>query len=246
MTVPDEPSKPDASHRRSGLAKATSWLPRPARHPDLRDDAAHVWLADLDEIADNSLSILSRDELERAERLLDPRVRTRWTSARRLLRELIGGYLRVPPKSLRFEVGAHGKPALGPFQGHLHAPPALAFNLSHSGALALYAFTYRGQVGVDVQLPRAGLDELALASRIFGQEHAARLAELEPQVRQAAFLKGWTRHEATLKWRGTGLAAPREEAPHPWLGELDPGGRGAASVALDEEPETLCCWTLGS
>jgi 4'-phosphopantetheinyl transferase len=245
VTVPDEPSKPDASHR-SDLAKTTSWLPRPARHPDLRDDAAHVWLADLDEIADNSLSILSRDELERAERLLDPRVRTRWTSARRLLRELIGGYLHVSPESLRFEVGAHGKPALGPIQGHQHAAPALAFNLSHSGTLALYAFTYRGQVGVDVQLPHAQLDELALAGRLFGQEHAARLAELEPHTRQAAFLKEWTHYEATLKWRGTGLAAPPEEAPRPWLGELDPGYNGAASVALDEEPEALCCWTLRS
>jgi 4'-phosphopantetheinyl transferase len=245
VTVPDEPSKPDASHR-SNLAKATSWLPQPARHPDLRGDAAHVWLADLDEIADNSLSILSRNELERAERLLDPRVRTRWTSARRLLRELIGGYLRVPPKSLRFEVGAHGKPALVPFQGHLQTPPALAFNLSHSGPLALYAFTCSGQVGVDVQLPRTQLDELALAGRHFGEEHAGRLAELEPQARQAAFLRAWTNYEATLKWRGTGISATPREEPRPWLGELDLGRGGAAALALDEEPEALCCWTVGS
>jgi 4'-phosphopantetheinyl transferase len=245
VTVSDES---DSNYRHDPTG-ATPWLPRPQRHPDLPDGVAHVWLVDLDELADEGRSVLSRDELERADRLLDRRARTRWTSARRLLRELIGDYLHLPPESLRFQAGAHGKPVLGPIapsEGQRPAHPALAFNLSHSGALALYAFTCSGQVGVDVQLPRTRLDERALAGRLFGEEHAARLAELEPQARHAAFLRAWTRHEATLKWRGAGISAAFREEPRPWLAQLDPGRDGAAALALDEEPEALCCWALAS
>ena len=45
------------------------------------------------------------------------------------------------------------------------AGPALCFNLSHSGASALYAFAADGPVGVDVEVARRPLDAVALAAR---------------------------------------------------------------------------------
>jgi hypothetical protein len=184
-------------------------------HPPLGEGAVHVWLADLAGGVGASL----------AER------------AHGLLRELLGLYLERDPVALRFDYGEHGKPAL-------REPDGVSFNLSHSGTLALYAFTPRGEVGVDVEVARRPLGGLTLAARAFGAGEAGRLAALEPTVREREFLRAWARHEAILKCRGTGIAAAaaRGPGPEPWLAELDVGEHAAAAIAAEHAPRELCCW----
>jgi 4'-phosphopantetheinyl transferase len=147
--------------------------------------------------------------------------------ARELLRGLLGSYLQRDPAELRFVLGPHGKPLLTGFAG-------VGFNLSHSGSLALFAFTAGELVGVDVEvLARRGAprDVLPVAARVFGGEVARGLEALEPHARQREFLRLWVRHEAVLKCLGVGLLG-REGGAAPGRGpELD---GGAAELEISE------------
>jgi 4'-phosphopantetheinyl transferase len=226
-------------------------------------------------------------ERSHAERIVSQRRREMWIRARGVLRSLLGSYLGIDPTTASFTIGEHGRPALatdppsdtpalpadaGSEHDATRLPPRnhpqLDFNLSHSRALALYAFTYEGPVGVDIEVSRrpsddrsvgvadagAGrpfdeparrpVDELAIAARAFGRERARRLAGLEPGVREREFLRAWVRHEAALKCLGTGIGAcgggpSREDL---WVAELDLSPGASAAVALEQPPVELRCW----
>ena len=211
------------------------WATPPSR-PRLLDGALHVWRADLTSVGDQPGRLLSGAERARAEHFPSPPARRLWVRSRGLLRELLGLYLDSDPRTLRFLTGAHGKPELPGIS-------RISFNLSHSGHLALYAFSASGAVGVDVELPRRSIDEVAIAARAFDPADARHIGELEPSLREAEFLRLWTRHEAGLKLRGLGIGgrpSPRFRAP--WIAELEPGSRGAGAVARKERPRELRCW----
>ena len=211
-----------------------------------------MWRADLAAGPGDLVGLLCADELDRAERFLRDDDRQRWLRSRGVLRALVGRYLQQDPRTLRFTVGPHGKPALldvgarstGAQKSSSARPAGLTFNLSHSGALGLYAFTGTGAVGVDVELTRRPIDEVALARRALGPSEAQRLEGLDPATREREFLRAWVRHEAVLKCHGTGIGAG-EAAPSgvdPWVAELDVGARAAAAVALERPPGDLRCW----
>lgn len=212
------------------------WQPGP-RRPQLAEGAVHVWRADLATAGAEVEGLLCAAERERAALMLKQRDRQLWTRARGVLRALLGRYLQSDPTALRFAIGAHGKPALA---GH----EQVSFNLSHSGHVALCAFAERSAVGVDVELDRRPLDEPALAARAFGAAEARRLQALDPAARRCEFLRAWTRHEATLKCRGTGIAAGAVDAhAHPlWIAELEIGGQAAGAVAVQGRVRELRCW----
>jgi 4'-phosphopantetheinyl transferase len=226
-----------------------SWAPGSPRAP-LADGALHVWRADLEALSDDLAALLCREERARAERILRERDRQLWKRTHGLLRRLLGNYLGTDPRTLCFTTGAHGKPALlggapGSRTGAQSVPPRpsrLSFNLSHSGHLALYAFSAIGAVGVDVELPRRPIDEVAIAARTFGWAEARRLEGLEPAVREGEFLRTWVRAEAKLKCLGTGIGGGASEGARerePWIAELEVGPRAAAAVAVQGSPHEL-------
>ena len=95
--------------------KDESFYPSALRCSALADDEIHLWLVDLDQppksLAELAVT-LTVDEQERAARFRFPEHRNRFIVGRGLLRELLGAYLNQPAAALRFEQGAHGKPAL--------------------------------------------------------------------------------------------------------------------------------------
>jgi 4'-phosphopantetheinyl transferase len=200
----------------------------------------HVWRVDLTAVGDDVAGSLSAAERERARGIAGEDARRRWSRSRGVLRELLARYLRERPGAIALSAGRHGKPQLaGDGRG------ALSFNLAHSRQLALYAFAAAGSVGVDVEVvraegARASGDRVALARRVFGELQARRLEALQPAAREREFLRLWTRHEAELKRRGTGIGAAgaadragvqaREE---PWIVELDLGARAVAALAVE-------------
>lgn len=202
----------------------------------------HVWRADLATVGDDVAACLSFDERERAGRFVDPAHGRRWARARGVVRALLGRYLDADPAGLRFVDGEHGKPALaGPEAG-----AGLEFNLTHSEDVALYAFALGRAVGVDVEVARRPVDAIAIARRMLGDEAAKRLAALDGEERERAFLQAWTRHEAALKCRGTGIGAAAGAGPPEeglWIVPLDVGPRAAgAALALDGPPCKLRCF----
>jgi 4'-phosphopantetheinyl transferase len=218
--------------------------------PRLTDGAAHVWRADLTAVKGEVVELLCAEELDRAERFAKHSDGKRWSHARGILRALLGLYLRRDPSILRFTAGVHGKlelleegagsaAAAEPARERAHK---LSFNLSHSGELALYALTETGPVGVDVEVARRPINEAAIAARILGATEARRLETLDPATREREFLRAWTRHEATLKCRGTGIGDAPVNEGQLWTAELEVGPRAAAAVALEHPPSALTCW----
>jgi 4'-phosphopantetheinyl transferase len=201
----------------------------------------HVWRADLETVGDELEQLLCADERARSARFPRTGAARLWMRSRGVLRALLGRYLGTDARTLRFASGAQGKP-------QLLGASALSFSLSHSGSLALYAVTDIGAVGIDVEIGRRSLDVLAVATRAFGASQAERLAEIEPSLREREFLRLWTRHEAALKCRGTGIGGtgigvtPAVASPEPWIAELEIGQRAAAAVARQTPPRALNAW----
>jgi 4'-phosphopantetheinyl transferase len=95
----------------------------------------------------------------------------------------------------------NGKPRLA------SEPGRLAFNLSHSGGLALVALASGGlDVGVDLERIKERRDLARLAARWLPEADARAVAALPPADQAAVFYPAWTRHEARVKCTGVGLA----------------------------------------
>ncbi len=168
--------------------------------PTLEPGIIHVWRGSLDlgqEAYRRFQSLLADDERARAARFHFPRDRARFVVGRGLLRALLGRYLAADPAHLRFRYSIHEKPAL--------VGPGLYFNLAHSGATALFAFSPSFDVGVDVELVQPEFEGDRIAERFFSPAEIEALQALPEEDRRVAFLSCWTRKEAFLKARGDGL-----------------------------------------
>lgn len=211
-----------------------------------------MWRADLSSVADGLGDLLCADERARAERLLSERERRLWIRSRGVLRALLARYLCLDPHTLRFILEEHGKPRLDTTAtraiggSRVAGPPSgradLRFNLSHSGGIALFAVSLGRAVGIDLEVVRRPIDEVAIAARVLGRVQAERLSALDPQTRRREFLRAWVTHEAAVKCSGTGFAGPVERADQTWTVELDIGPRGAAAVSAEQGPYELCLW----
>jgi 4'-phosphopantetheinyl transferase len=175
--------------------------------------------------------LLSPDERERARRFRFDHLRDAFTLARGALRVILGGYLGVPPGAIPFRYGAKGKPALD-------LPRLLDFNMSHSGALAVYAFTLGCELGVDVERLHRIEEMQQIARRFFCPEEAEDLASVPEAERERAFLHCWTRKEAYIKAIGDGLSAPLDD----FRVSLQPGR--AQFLHIGHRPEAAREWML--
>jgi 4'-phosphopantetheinyl transferase len=179
-----------------------------------------VWIVDLDsgierpEQVDSAepgpeLVLLDDYERARAARFLRARDRRRFVRCRAALREILGGLLGEPPRSMRFRARAQGKPELD------HPPRAsdqsggqaeLRFNVSHSAELALVAAHLGRELGVDLERVRSISEADSIVSSYFSPVEHGEFAALADDAKSLAFLSGWTRKEAILKGLGIGLA----------------------------------------
>jgi 4'-phosphopantetheinyl transferase len=181
-----------------------SWQAAPER-VILPPGVVHVWRAGLDVGPATLLRLresLSPDEEARAERFYSPAGCACYVAGRGILRALLARYLGTPAGNLSFCYNAHGKPALAPGCG----TEDLRFNLSHSHGLALFAFAFRREVGVDLEYIRSSLTEDRLAERFFSTQEATTLRALPEKDQTRAFFNCLTRKEAYIKARGGGLS----------------------------------------
>lgn len=189
----------------------------------------HIWTADLDDAvfhADALVQLLSPDERGRAARFRYERDRRRFSTARGLLRVLLGGYLNQAPAAIEFAYGRSGKPKLRTG----HAEPSIHFNLAHADGCALFGFVRGAELGVDVENLR-DLPELGeIAGRFFSPGEAERVVNTATADRVPAFFRCWTRKEAFIKALGDGLSRPLDSF--------------AVTVDADRPPKIE--WALGA
>ena len=171
----------------------------------LPSDEVHVWRVFFDREKShlNDLAqTLSEDEWLKAERFYFQKDRRRFVVTHGILRNILGRYLKIEPKRLKFSYGSHGKPAIGGVtDGH-----SLCFNMSHSHGLALFAFTCGRKVGVDVEYVRPMADAEEIAQRFFSPRENAVFRAVPAGKKLEAFFNCWTRKEAFLKAIGNGLS----------------------------------------
>jgi 4'-phosphopantetheinyl transferase len=204
----------------------------------LQAHEVHVWRASLvaPGFAIQDLQrFLAGDEVARAAQFHFEKDRNHWIVARGILRILLSRYANTAPGQLRFSSNACGKP----FLVFPALSPQLQFNVSHSQDLALYAFTYNRQVGIDVEYKRADVNYEALAKVSFSPIEHARLHSLPYDQKQEAFFNCWTRKEAYIKAKGKGFSIPPDQFDVSFL-----PGEPAALLQNPEDPREIAQWSL--
>ncbi len=205
----------DSSVCRVGCNKDTDVKPEITRwqHPPselaLKAGELHLWRFELDSPAEKiqqQQSILSVDELKRAERLLDPQKKQYFILARSHLRQLLGMYLNQAPSFIRFRYNENGKPFLSAEHNS-----TIFFNLSHSGSWAVIAVTDGFDVGIDIEKNDPALDFQLLAARYFDLAEMNQLMKFLRIRQRREFYRLWTRKEAVLKMLGSGFSSLKPE-----------------------------------
>jgi 4'-phosphopantetheinyl transferase len=174
----------------------------------LSKDEVHVFCAALKQPLwglQQLAEILSPDEQLRANNFYFEKDRCRFIVCRGILRTILGRYLDIEPSQVQFSYGVHSKPALLETNS---SHSLVQFNLSHSQELALYAFTLKRQVGIDVEYIRSIDDIDSLAKHFFSEQEYTVLRKLPESQKQVAFFNCWTRKEAYIKATGQGLSLP--------------------------------------
>lgn len=230
----------------------------------LRGNEIHVWRAWLDLPAPRIQRLqqtLAVEEQARTSQFRFATDRSRFIAARGILRAILGRYLHRHPHTLRFAYNEYGKPVLLEEAGE----NSITFNVTHAQHLALYAFTLQHEIGIDVeQITTQTRDYEGMARRFFSAAEVQELCAVPAELRQEAFLNGWTRKEAYIKARSLGLSldlrlfdvaltpgkpaallATREEGQEAlcWsLYDLDPGPGYIAALAVEGHPTAIACW----
>lgn len=168
----------------------------------------HVPLEIDERMAVSAMRVLDDAERARAARFAHPHDRRRWIAARAALRTILGAACAMPAGQVRFRMGEHGKPELEraiDAAAHPADADAPAFNLSHSGALALIVVCDR-PVGVDLELLERADERHADIQSVFSPAERAAIAATPLAHRPLASYRCWTRKEALLKAAGCGFA----------------------------------------
>lgn len=183
---------------------AVDWQPDQLVLP-VAQDVIVVWRIPLEThrpLLDTEWALLSADEHARAERFKFDEPRIRLVRCRSALRQILGRWLALDPRALRFEYGEHGKPRLmGP-------PAAPAFNVSHSHHWGLIALTAAGEIGVDVERIEQRDSWSGIARRFYSPCEVKTLEALHPAKQLPGFFHIWTGKEAFIKAIGRGLSFP--------------------------------------
>lgn len=189
----------------------------PTSFPALNPNEVHLWCMNL-QIAEDSVhrftNTLADDEISKANRFKFDYLKRRYIGARGMLRHLLGQYLNLEASHICFKYSKKGKPYLD--------LPNISFNISHSHEMAVFAFSYGGEVGVDLEQIRTMTDVEAIAKRFFCPEEGELIATLTGKEQLTTFFQLWTAKEAYLKATGDGIGAGLDSIQIQWnLGQIE-------------------------
>lgn len=169
--------------------------------------------------------VLSDEEIVRSRQFLFHRDRNSYVAAHLLVRHMIGSWMNLDPKCLKFYRDTFGKPILvGDAAPH--------FNLSHCGDWVAVGLSRETCIGVDVEADQSP-DAWRECEALFLAESEKRAGTPPP------YLEVWTAKEAALKAHGAGLSIVPNSIPISFkdnLFRVEIEGRtfSGRSVELDE------------
>ena len=204
--------------------------------PGIQGRDVDLWAVRLEASAkqfSECLSLLPADEAARALRFHFDEHRHAFALSHAVLRALLASLTGTRPGLVALSYGPKGKPALQ------NAAHGICFNMSHSGTLAMYAFTSGCELGIDVERlrPVPGMDDIA--ARFFCPEEMDDLRALSQPERPQGFFNCWTRKEAYIKAIGDGLSVPLDS----FRVSLQPGAP-AQILHLNRSSVAAQGWTL--
>lgn len=139
-------------------------------------------------------SLLTTDEINRANRYFLQKDHNRFIVSRGALRCILGKYIDQPPTEVEFGIGGNKKP-------FLTNQPGIHFNISHSGDWIIIAVT-SSEIGTDIEQLRPDFEyQEILADNFSLGEIKYLLDNSDPEK----FFLLWTRKEALIKISGKGL-----------------------------------------
>lgn len=166
-----------------------------------REDV-HFWIIMIDngEVPTGQLALLSEDEEKRASMMATPLLKSCFISSRCCLRCLLSLYIGTEPRGINLTYNNFGKPGLD--SGKVY------FNLSHSGDLAVVAFSGCNELGVDIERVKPISEALEIARNYFSRIETSWISAVAGLERWKRFLRCWVIREACVKAIGTGLSIP--------------------------------------
>lgn len=179
----------------------------------LKQNTVHIWLAQLNDFYPKLAelrSILSKVEIEKANRFHFEKHQKRYSVSQGLLRRLLGHYSNQEPCSIELAKGYHGKPYI---EGS-----NIKFNVSHSNEYAMYAFTLNDELGIDLEYWRERKYLDGIIDSNFSELEQRLYYQLPSSLKTASFYQGWTCNEAFIKAIGMGLSFPLKD----FSVEMDP------------------------
>lgn len=174
---------------------------------DLKPNTIHIWSVNFivnDEAFNVYHSLLSEDEKLRASRFKFYKDKRCYVVTKGVLRLLSERYLNIDAKDIKFEYEDYGKPK---FKHKTN----LNFNVSHSGDIAIIGFVFDHTIGVDIEKIKNDFDTFEIAANFFSKKEISALREIPKSEQHIAFYRCWTRKEAFIKAKGTGLSFPLNE-----------------------------------
>ena len=137
-------------------------------------------------------------EIEKASEFYFERDKEAFLFRRYWLKRLIAGYLKTDISRVKIKLARYEKPVLD------NGGQSLKFNISHSNCFTLYAFSFKKDIGVDIEYCKDDKDFIKIASNFFSKDEYKLLSEVETH-RLEIFYNIWTSKEAFLKYKGIGL-----------------------------------------
>ncbi len=163
----------------------------------------HIWHLNIETALQScpsaSCANVSEDEQVQADKYINLHSQLSFVRRKCFLRYVLSRYINKSPREIRFVFSQAKKPYLCPTENG----GRITFSASSSGNLILIAVSKRSEVGIDVQkhedLSKTANSFVSLA------EHNLLSSMTDTNLIANTLIKCWTRKEAILKAKGTGL-----------------------------------------
>ncbi len=144
-----------------------------------------------------AIAILTPSEDSRRKAFKNEKLRNRYAIRTAMFRILLANQIGCDIKDLVINQNKYGKPFI--------ADRSLHFNVSYSDDLAIYAFSNRDELGVDIEKLVPFPDETETAKHVMTSDEYSRYRCLDGELATQFFYQIWTAKESYLKLLGVGL-----------------------------------------
>lgn len=145
------------------------------------------------------LKILSEEESAYYHRTNNKRRQKEYLYGRYYLRILLSEYLKTKPKKIQFKKKDSGKLYIDP-------PAPIEFNISHSGEMIAWVITTFSKAGIDIQKIKNDITNVGFS--FFTPREIKYIKGKSIHLQNKLTYKLWTRKEAYIKAKGSGLEIP--------------------------------------